>query len=74
MVPHVLAGARLAEPRVPDVAAGLGAALAHDVLHALGGVVAAERGRLVLVHAGGAVGGPLGAAARVGARPVSRAI
>lgn len=70
LLSHVLAGAGLAEPGVPDAAAGLGAALADHVFHALVGVVAAERRGLVVVHAGDPVGGPLGAAARVGACPV----
>lgn len=60
---HVFAGARLAKPRVPDDAVWLDAALADHVLHALLRVIAAERRRLRLVHAGVAVGGALGAAA-----------
>jgi len=66
---HVLARAGEPEPRVPDGAASARAPLADDVLHALVRVRRAVGRRLVVVDAGDAVGRPLRAAARLGARP-----
>ncbi len=66
---HVLPRPGFPEPRVPDGAARVLAPLAHDVLHVVFRVVRAEQSILAVVEPWDAVGRPLRAAARLGARP-----